>query len=117
MQWTEQAINDVYAMTGSRIREARKRRSWNQADLADEIGLTRSSIANVEAGRQKLLLHGLLRIAVALDVPAESLLPSTHDLEGDSPSAEPSTPDLSGQSDAAHDFVTTTLRRAKRGVR
>lgn len=117
MQWTEQAINDTYALTGSRIREARKRRKWNQADLADEIGLTRSSVANVEAGRQRLLLHGLLRIAVALDVPTESLLPSTHDLGADLPAAEPSTPDLSGQSDAAHDFVTTTLRRAKRGVR
>lgn len=112
MHWSEQAIDDLYTLTGSRIRAARKRRDWNQADLAAEVGLTRSSIANVEAGRQRLLIHGLLRIAGALDVPADSLLPSAGEL-GVQPSREPSTPDMSGQSDSTQDFVTTTLRRAR----
>lgn len=116
MQWSEQSIDSLYALTGSNIRQARKRREWNQADLAAEVGLTRSSIANVEAGRQKLPIHGLLRIAGALNVRPDSLLPALDEL-GVSTPQEPSTPDMRGQSDSTQDFVTTTLRRAKRGVR
>ena len=53
------AVDLLYAEIGLEIRDARKKREWNQADLARDIGLTRSSIANIEAGRQKILVHSL----------------------------------------------------------
>lgn len=66
-----------YEEVGRRIREARKRRKppLTQEALANVVSLTRTSITNVEKGRQKFLLHTLADIAVALQVEPASLLP------------------------------------------
>jgi len=47
-----------------------------QGELALRVGMTRTSISNIESGRQKLQLHTLYDIAQALEVPPEALLPS-----------------------------------------
>jgi transcriptional regulator with XRE-family HTH domain len=47
-----------------------------QAELADKIHMTRASIVNMEAGRQKMLPHTLYLIAYALRVSVHELLPS-----------------------------------------
>jgi len=64
----------VYRMVGERIRDERKRQNITQDELANEIGLTRTSITNVEKGRQKLLLHTLVQIAAYLGTSPERLL-------------------------------------------
>ena len=66
-----------YEEVGRRIREARKNRkpSLTQEGLAELVSLTRTSITNLEKGRQKFLVHTLADIATALHVPASSLLP------------------------------------------
>lgn len=68
-----------YQEVGRRIREARKRRKplLTQEALADMVSLTRTSITNVEKGRQKFLLHTLADIAAALQVEPASLLPES----------------------------------------
>ena len=67
---------EVYRMVGERIREERKRQNITQEELASRVGLTRTSITNVEKGRQKLLLHTLVQIADRLGVSPERLLPT-----------------------------------------
>lgn len=48
----------------------------SQERLSNAVSLTRTSIVNIESGRQKLLLHNLFRIAEALGVqPTELLSP------------------------------------------
>lgn len=37
---------------GARVKEAREKAKLSQAELAKRLGLTRSSVANIEAGRQ-----------------------------------------------------------------
>lgn len=64
-----------YAEVGMRIRQSREERTWSQEKLAQVVGLTRSSIANIECGRQRLLVHTLCSIAAALDCDLLSLLP------------------------------------------
>ncbi|HUZ46742.1 MAG TPA: helix-turn-helix transcriptional regulator [Terriglobia bacterium] len=66
-----------YEEVGRRIREARKRRKppLTQEGLGKRVSLTRTSITNVEKGRQKFLLHTLADIAAALQVQPASLLP------------------------------------------
>ena len=66
----------LYAAVGVRVREARRSQKMSQEDLANRVGLTRTSITNVEAGRQKLPLHTLFAIAEALGMEAKELLPS-----------------------------------------
>ena len=39
-----------------------------QVEVAAQIGLTRASLANIEKGRQKVMLHQIYRIAEALKI-------------------------------------------------
>jgi transcriptional regulator with XRE-family HTH domain len=67
----------VYRMVGERIRVERKRQNITQDELAKEIGLTRTSITNMENGRQKFLLHTLVQIANYLGTSPARLLPAS----------------------------------------
>ena len=69
-----------YAEIGRRIRDARRKRNpaLTQDDLAQSVGLTRTSITNVEHGRQKCLLHTFVQIAAALQIDPANLLPSSN---------------------------------------
>lgn len=69
-------VGRFYEEVGQRIRDAREARLMTQEALAAEVSLTRTSITNVEKGRQKLLLHTFFDIAQVLGVSAETLLPS-----------------------------------------
>ena len=70
-------IMDIYHHIGIKIREERVRLHLTQDALASLVSLTRSSITNIEAGRQKMLLETFIEIAEALNVPPEKLLPSS----------------------------------------
>ena len=48
------------------IREARKRKSLTQKELAERIGVTKTIITNYEAGRQNLTIDTLQKVADAL---------------------------------------------------
>ena len=63
-----------YRQVGEKI-HARRGKNLSQEALASAVGLTRSSISNIEKGRQKLLLHTLVDISEALNVEVASLLP------------------------------------------
>jgi transcriptional regulator with XRE-family HTH domain len=43
--------------------------------LAEKVSLTRTTVTNIEKGRQQLLVHTLVDIAKALNVSIELLLP------------------------------------------
>lgn len=66
-----------YKEVGRRIRDARTQRKprLTQEALGKLVSLTRTSITNVEKGRQKFLLHTLADIAAVLQVEPASLLP------------------------------------------
>lgn len=66
---------DFYAQLGSRLRRARGT-AISQRELADSVGLTRGSIANIEAGRQGLSAYLLIRVAEALGMSPAELLPA-----------------------------------------
>ncbi|SRR5712691_1805416 len=56
----------IYEMIGARIRDERRKQHLTQDELASRVGLKRTSITNVERGRQKLLVHTLVEIANCL---------------------------------------------------
>ena len=60
--------SEVYRIVGARIRDERLKRNITQNDLAASVGLTRTSITNIEKGRQKLSLHTLVALASELRV-------------------------------------------------
>lgn len=65
----------VYSHVGVKVSHYRRSRGLTQKDLAEEVGLTRASIANIESGRQKIMLHTLFHIAFILDVTPLEFLP------------------------------------------
>jgi transcriptional regulator with XRE-family HTH domain len=75
----------LYKALGERIRLQREgaagsRKKLTQAELAQEVGLERTSITNIERGNQKVPLHVLYRICDALQVPVEAVLPPLPDI-------------------------------------
>lgn len=63
-----------YIAFGARLKAAREARGITQSRLADSLGLQRSSVANIEAGRQRLYLHSIVTIATILGVAVDELL-------------------------------------------
>ncbi|MBH8567150.1 helix-turn-helix transcriptional regulator [Nostoc sp. CENA67] len=66
-----------YTQVGRRIREAREKRGLSQEALASLVSLTRTSVTNIEKGRQKFLAHTLVDLAFALRVEPATLLPES----------------------------------------
>lgn len=70
-------MDDFYPEFGRRVRLARRRADLSQDTLGRLTGLNRTSITNIEAGRQRIPLHLLLDFAAALDVEPLELLPGS----------------------------------------
>lgn len=66
-----------YTALGKRIRAVREQRSLTQTQLGARLAppVTRASIANVEAGKQRVLAHTLVQIARVLGTPLDQLAP------------------------------------------
>jgi len=62
-----------YQKIGRHIREMRLQRGLSQDRLGELIGLTRTSITNIEYGRQRMLLHTIEDLSTALECPKATL--------------------------------------------
>ncbi|MGC1782117.1 MAG: helix-turn-helix transcriptional regulator [Acidobacteriaceae bacterium] len=70
-----------YLAFGLMLAVARKKRRISQEMLAEELGLTRTSITNIEKGRQPVQLHTLYVIARLLSIDLKELLPSPQSID------------------------------------
>jgi transcriptional regulator with XRE-family HTH domain len=59
---------------GIRIAAARQARGWTQGELAAQVGVSRSAVAQWETGRAGQVTTNLARIAAALEVGVEYLM-------------------------------------------
>jgi transcriptional regulator with XRE-family HTH domain len=76
MQVGVDVTDQIYAVFGRLVRTRREELRMTQSDLSTRIGLSRASVANIEGGRQAVLLHQLIALADALSLPAMDLIPS-----------------------------------------
>jgi transcriptional regulator with XRE-family HTH domain len=65
----------LYRLFGSRVRALREEKNVTQEELAKRVDLSRTSITNIEKGRQRVLLHQMVEIAQALDAEPTALIP------------------------------------------
>lgn len=73
---------DLYRALGLAVAKRRKQLKLTQAHVAAGIGLTRASLANIETGRQKLLLHQVYRLVNVLQLSSIlDLVPATFRFE------------------------------------
>ncbi len=80
------SVGQIYKHIGKRVEELRLRKKLTQARLAEIVSLSRTSITNIENGRQKLLVHTLWDIAKALGAAPKDFFPqSASELTGSVP--------------------------------
>src|SRR5258705_12401951 len=78
-----------YLEVGRRIQGLRSSKGLTQAELGLRLDppVTRASVANLESGRQRLLLHTFVQLAAILDCELRDLVPSSdgrsRDLQND----------------------------------
>ena|SRR3984957_5331211 len=72
---TDAGSLQFYTLVGDKVRSARIAAGLSQALLAEQVGLTRSSVANLEAARQRTSLYHFVLIARALKTDVCELLP------------------------------------------
>ena len=77
--------DSVYKALGKAVATRRKALDFTQATLAGKVGMSRASIANIESGRQNVLLHQVYALADALEYPKVADLLPLRPLEQHSP--------------------------------
>jgi len=74
--WYSMSVDAIYQRFGLLLRDLRKRAGLTQEELGGRVNLTRTSITNIEQGRQNVALHQFFEFANALGVPPATLLPT-----------------------------------------
>lgn len=64
-----------YVSLGAKIREVRLARELTQAALAEQIGISRASLANMERGEQVVSAQTLARLGLVLGIEPADLMP------------------------------------------
>lgn len=75
-------VDQLYRLIGNRVRQLRDTQSprMSQDDLAQILGLKRTSITNIESGQQKLTLDSVFRLCEHFGIEAGELLPRIADV-------------------------------------
>lgn len=81
-------MDQLYREFGRLLRQRRKGAGLTQDDVANRVGLARTSITNIEQGRQHISLHMLYELAAAIGGRARDLLPEKDMLSDKNPDLE-----------------------------
>jgi transcriptional regulator with XRE-family HTH domain len=73
-------MDRLYKLFGQKVKKIRERKGLSQAVVAREIGLSRTSITNIERGHQHISLHLLYELGRVLGVEIMDLLPERAEL-------------------------------------
>jgi transcriptional regulator with XRE-family HTH domain len=71
-------LEPIYKTIGGIIRQRRRRLELPQVELARRLGISRATLANIETGRQRVLVHHVYALAEALDIKPSDLLPQVN---------------------------------------
>lgn len=73
-------FDEIYRGVGRKLRQTRENQHLSQESLAKRLGISRTSMVNIEAGRQRAPLHLLWQIAELLETKLPLLIPSPEEL-------------------------------------
>lgn len=74
-QYRDAMSSPFYERLGARIKARREEIHLRQSELAESIGLSRTSVTNIERGRQRLFLDQFAEICRALKVAPSEMIP------------------------------------------
>lgn len=102
----------LYQEFGMSMANQRRRLHFSQSQFAAKVGLSRTSITNIECGRQPIQLHQLYLFASILQVDVAKLLPKENLLA--EPAVQPDDKQARYLADAAR-LLTRAEKRANGG--
>lgn len=75
-------VDRLYQQIGKTIHDLRraKKPRLTQADLAELLGVTRTSVTNIEKGKQRISLHMLYTLCAKLSVQIADVVPVVEDV-------------------------------------
>jgi transcriptional regulator with XRE-family HTH domain len=73
-------FDDLYGEVGRKLRQARVTQGLSQEKLAQQLGISRASVVNIEAGRQRAPLHLLWQFSESLATDLSLLIPRREEL-------------------------------------
>lgn len=111
MLWSDETLERIYLIIGERIRIRRNELGYSQTQLGKKVSLTRSSIANIEAGRQRPMIHTVMQIANELGMEPRDFLP---EVEQPQRPMSLETGSLDGQPESTQNFVQRVIQQARR---
>jgi transcriptional regulator with XRE-family HTH domain len=71
---TRKTADHFYVEAGKLMRAAREKKGISQEQVGKAVGLSRTSINNIEKGRQKVLLDTFCKIARVIDEKPQALV-------------------------------------------
>jgi transcriptional regulator with XRE-family HTH domain len=101
---------DLHTALGKKIRQQRQSSGLTQAELADRLSISRTSLTNVELGRQRLLVDQLYKMADVLNTRPQDLLPQPSEIIGASSNEAPQ----ESLPESVHQFVRKVGLRKKK---
>jgi DNA-binding Xre family transcriptional regulator len=89
----------LYHLLGQTLRACRETHEppYTQGQLADLVKLERSSISNIENGQQRVPLHTLYNLCIALDVQPHDVLPMLSSVQDSTENQERQLPALAAE--------------------
>jgi transcriptional regulator with XRE-family HTH domain len=68
--------DQFYIELGDRLRVKREKSGLTQAEVAEAAGISRTSLTNIEGGRQRILVDQLALICNKLNAPVDEIMPT-----------------------------------------
>ena len=103
---------ELYRRLGRAVAERRQELDLTQSDVAEKLGLSRASLANLENGRQRILLHQLFALVNVLKLKSIlDLVPKTWVPPEPLPEIEVSDSTLSPQQQSAVKSMVASASR------
>ena len=69
----------LWAVVGERVRKVREKQGLSREELANAVGVSKTSITQFESGYQHLPLSTIYLVAAVLDTEISQLLPPLHE--------------------------------------
>jgi transcriptional regulator with XRE-family HTH domain len=101
---------DLHVALGRKIREKRQASGLTQTELAERVSISRTSLTNMELGRQRLLIDQLYKMAEVLNSKPQDLLPQPSEVVKASKAQIPDEP----IPESVHRFAERIRLRAKK---
>lgn len=71
---SNQKVEPIYLLVGAKIAHIRTQLGMTQTEFGEIIGLTRAAVANMETGKQRIMLHNLEQLAKAFHMSPKHFL-------------------------------------------